>query len=129
MVKINISARRRRENFFEVLFDFQVFLIQFFFTGAFFVSRVHFSIFFTGVFFVSRVPFSFFFTGTIFFFTGGIWTKFSRAKSAFHAHFFVHFQNFSREPFFFHGQNREILDFFHGSLFIFHAQKKNTDQA
>ena len=56
--------------------------------------------------------FRFFSRGRIYFFTGVFLTKFSRAKTAFHAHFFVNFQNSSREPFSFsRAKLRNILFF------------------
>ena len=70
--------------------------------------------------------FRFFSRRLIFFFTGVIWTKCSRAKNAFHANFFCSsIAEFLTVAFFIHGQNHEIIDFFHGSLFIFHAKKKH----
>jgi len=82
----------------------------------------------------SRALFSFhgclfriFSRGRIHFFTGVFLTKFSRAKTAFHAHFLVNFQNFSREPFCFSRAKSRNIWFFSREPFRFSRPKKNTD--
>ena len=65
-----------------------------------------------------------FFTGMEFFFTGVYLSKFSRAKNAFHAHFFVKFQNFSREPFSFSRAKSRNIGFFSREPFHFSRPKK-----
>ena len=61
------------------------------------------------------------------FFTGVFLTKFSRAKNAFHAHFFVTFQNFSREAFPFSRAKSRNIDFFSREPFhVSRPKKKKT---
>ena len=83
-----------------------------FFTGAFFLSRVLFSIVVLGMIYFSRVWFS---------------HNFSQAKNDFHARFFDDFHKFLWALFLFCGQNRQILEIFHGSRFFSHKKKTGLD--
>ena len=117
-----------------------------FFTGTFGFSRPLFAAFltfFTPKKFVSRALFwdcPIFFTGRKFDVSGAkIWflcicpwkflrnrvfRKFSRAKNAFHAHFFVNFQNFSRVAFCFSRAKWTNIRNFSREPFVFSRPKK-----